>query len=182
MSACNCCAEPPVLVAFLIEKGYGSYKDDSKTEAEVVAEALSIIGSASYTDTTTIAWPLTLLAAQFYWDHTYGGAGGFKGRFKLQHQPTPSCYLKIWIREIYTPIEESGGIIEPTGPSTTTDLTPYEWVGAGPICLTDTTKAVDDPLNTIETEWYEVPCPAVYAQKDILLKCSYIPGYEPAWP
>jgi hypothetical protein len=77
-------------------------------------------------------------------------------RFRIKnHQPTISCYLKIWFRKRIV----RRNIVSKTepiyGPEVITyeDIPyTYEWIGTGNPCFEDENKIFNDPDNLIENE------------------------------
>lgn len=61
--------------------------------------------------------------------------------YRVLHVPTGTCYLKVWPRSRFTP---EGG-----GSDVLTNLTPYEWIGSGNPCLSDSAVAYDHANNAI---------------------------------
>lgn len=93
-------------------------------------------------------------------------------RWKLRHAPTPTCYLKVWLR---TKFEPEGG-----GSPTFEDLDPYVWEGTGNPCLPDPEKSVAHEDNLIEGEFADLLEPDSDGTKTVeIVKWSYLPDYTP---
>lgn len=109
------------------------------------------------------------------------GEGGKLARlrsvsYKIVHRPTLTCYLKVWIREVFTP---QGG-----GDTIAKNLTPYEWKhdGADP-CMNDPSKSVLDIVNNIESALYQIDPPSEPGVRTFnIVKYSFVEGYTPADP
>lgn len=102
-------------------------------------------------------------------------------KFKIRHFPSGSCYLKVWLRTRFRPEGTSGAS------DVFTDLTPYEWTGAGgtaPFCLVDPDKAYDHVDNRIDSDFFdEVEEPATDGSLYVeIKKYSCLEGYEPDDP
>ncbi len=92
-------------------------------------------------------------------------------RWRLKHQPSGTCYLKVWIRKTFTPDD---------GPPTVTDLSPYVWTGTGNPCLADPALAVTHEDNLIIGDDAEETPPAANGVMSIeIVKFSCVEGYEP---
>lgn len=99
-----------------------------------------------------------------------------KAKLKLVHPPTPTCYLKVWVRKRFTPANGD--------PDTLTDVASYEWSGTGRPCLEDDEKWWLDPDNritSVQTWELDVPEePGVLTLE--VKKYSFVQGYEPDNP
>lgn len=94
-------------------------------------------------------------------------------KWRLKHQPSGNCYLKVWLREVFTP--EGGGA------PTYTDLAPYEWSATGAPCVNDPAKASFDLDNLIYGVESEIQEPAEDGTVTVeIVKYSCVPGYNPA--
>jgi len=102
---------------------------------------------------------------------------------RFSHQPTATCYLKVWFRDVVVTTDSSG--------TTTTNIDdpipPYEWIGGGSPCFANKDKQVNDDANKISTEWNDIPLPSPSAGQSItrtrtVRKCSFIKGYTPDDP
>lgn len=110
--------------------------------------------------------------------------GGFifdqrKGEWRISHQPSMTCYLKVWIRRWENTFAAPGWDPPVEESETYTDST-YVWEGTGNPCLTDPSKSVLADENRIFSEITEEPVPGRRTFVSIeLLKFSYLEGYEP---
>lgn len=133
-----------------------------------------------------------------------------KVKFRISHQPSASCYLKVWMRKVIqsykfedcdtgfagdeprTPQLDTNCEAQPcftrwstNGPVTYEELSPYVWRGSGNPCFADTTKLFGACENKIyftrEDMTIEVP---EEANQSITIdsKYSFVEGYEPNWP
>lgn len=92
-------------------------------------------------------------------------------KWRLKHKPTGTCYLKVWVRKVFTPT---------TGDPTATALPPYEWTGTGNPCLTDPALAADHLDNLIKGAATEETFPEEEGVTTFeILKYSCVEGYEP---
>lgn len=97
--------------------------------------------------------------------------GESKCEWRVKHEPSGTCYLKAWIKKTFTPA---------VGAPTVTDVTPYEWTGAGNPCLADPELAVDHADNLIKGTATEEAAPATNGVTTFqLTKYSCVSGYEP---
>jgi hypothetical protein len=118
------------------------------------------------------------------WPESWNGGSAFRNlspdessysirrmKWRMKHQPSGTCYLKVWLQKKFVP--ESGSTV-------ITPLTPYEWTGTGNPCLPDPEKTYTHPDNAIlgtETEEQE---PATDGTVTIeIVKWSCVEGYEP---
>lgn len=93
-------------------------------------------------------------------------------KWRIRHRPTGTCYLKVWLNEVFTP--EGGGA------PTVTPLTDYVWNGTGSPCLTDDTLPPDHVDNEIVGSETEVLEPSADGTTSIeIAKWSCVPGYTP---
>lgn len=93
-------------------------------------------------------------------------------KWRLKHQPSGNCYLKVWLREVFTP---EGG-----GSPTYTDLPPYEWSATGAPCLAAPNKAYFDLDNLIIGEESEIQEPSEDGTITVeIVKYSCLAGYTP---
>lgn len=105
-----------------------------------------------------------------------------RSRFRIKHQPTASCYIKVWLRSRFTPEGATAG-----GDSDIlADLPAYEWSGASSgagsgLCLKDTTLSPAHEGNAWYGEWTDIPAPPANGFTVIEGKWSYIEGVEPEW-
>ena len=95
-----------------------------------------------------------------------------KSKYRMRHLPTGTCYLKVWVSTIFTPLNGT-----PEAPV----ITSYTWTGSGNPCL----KVPNDPVNATSQiingeEATEVPVPATDGTNvATILKWSCVEGYEP---
>jgi len=93
-------------------------------------------------------------------------------KWRVSHEPTGTCYLKVWLQARFTP---EGG-----GSDTITPLTPYEWSGSGNPCFVDPMLPPDDPDNRITSSPTEEVEPATDGTTVIeIVKWSCLDGYTP---
>jgi hypothetical protein len=114
---------------------------------------------------------------------------------RVEHSPTVTCYLKIWVKVLvqnysyFREIIDGQTIItlEPVGePQELSDFD-YQWNGNGRPCIQDPSKRWDDEENQISApiNWeIDVGTPSQGTAKTALIynKSSIIEGYEPPWP
>lgn len=86
-------------------------------------------------------------------------------KWRIEHSPTATCYLKVWLVERLT--AAYGG--------TTRPLEPYVWEGEGNPCAPD--PALSPVFQTIVSE--ETAITAVDVEQIEVLKYSYLPDYTP---
>jgi hypothetical protein len=95
-----------------------------------------------------------------------------KIKWRLAHDPTGTCYLKVWLQKRFTP--EGGGA------DTITALTPYEWTGTGNPCFAEALLPPDDAANRIASSPTEEGVPAADGTTTIeIVKWSCVSGYTP---
>lgn len=93
-------------------------------------------------------------------------------RWHIEHEPTGTCYLKVWLQKRFTP---EGG-----GSDTITPITAYEWTGSGNPCFPEPTKSVSDPDNLILGTQTTENEPDTDGTTTIeIVKWSCVEGYEP---
>jgi len=91
--------------------------------------------------------------------------------WKIEHSPTASCYLRVWLRSKFTPTE---------GEVVYTDLDPYVWSGSGNPCLINPLLSVSDDANVIHGGANDLPIPQENGTEIVeVMKWSYLPDYEP---
>lgn len=95
-----------------------------------------------------------------------------KFRYKIQHPPTASCYLKVWSDRVFTP--EGGGEAVVTA-----DLDPYTWIGTGNPCFPDPGLPERHADNRVESGWYNVDVPEADGTIYLRRRRSCLAGYEP---
>jgi hypothetical protein len=89
-----------------------------------------------------------------------------KAQWKIVHPPSPTCYLKVWLQETYTP-----GYGDPV----VTNLTPYVWQATGNPCV-----PVEEWETPIETGEEDVELPTETGTRTIaILAYSFLPDYDP---
>lgn len=116
---------------------------------------------------------------------------------KIIHQPTATCYLKVWMRALiqdYTiaprTSESSGpcdGPFNKVGEKYEGAVYTYEWEGSGRPCYQNDSKPHFDTDNLIEgdIDWhFETEDVLIASGKsmEVEIKYSFIKGYEPLWP
>ena len=91
-----------------------------------------------------------------------------KGKWRISHYPTPSCYLKVWLRSVWVP--ESGG-----GP-TYADLTPYVWTLAGTVA----SPCIPGGDGIVHGAVTDMGVPTEDGEKYVqIVKWSCVDGFEP---
>jgi len=110
-----------------------------------------------------------------------------KSKYRIRHHPTGTCYLKVWVSTIFTPlvdnINSEGDVI---GKKNGTPGEPIVtalpvWKGSGNPCL----KVPNDPVTADSQEIKgeeatELPVPATDGTNVVtILKWSCVEGYEP---
>jgi len=94
-----------------------------------------------------------------------------KSKYRMRHLPTGTCYLKVWISTIFTPLNGT-----PEAPV----ITSYTWTGSGNPCLTVPNDPVNADSQKINGSTTEVLPPATNGTKEVtILKWSCVEGYEP---
>lgn len=158
------------------------------TDAEMDAELVNLLsgdilwlGPFSFAESTrdTFATTVTMNGGQNYVVNTARNAQ--KIRWKLQHSPTATCYLKVWFVRTTRPKGGTGStdVIE--------ELPPYEWSPTpgdpGDLCIADPLKAWFDADNAISSSTTEEPLMSFDGQSTVIIKkWSMIPGYVPDDP
>jgi len=93
-------------------------------------------------------------------------------KWRLRHQPTGTCYLRVWLRKVEYP----EGAEEPIY----TDLPPYTWSGSGNPCLPSPENSPGHDDNAITGSEAEISDPAEDGSISIeIVKWSCLPGYVP---
>lgn len=93
--------------------------------------------------------------------------------WRLHHHPTPTCYLKVWFKKIFSPEDQGEPVILSPPP-------PYEWFGTGNPCFPDPSKYVFDLDNRIFFGGEELSEPTENGSVSIhIFKISFVEGYEP---
>ena len=103
-----------------------------------------------------------------------------KIKVRNKHEPTGTCYLKVWLSDAQTL----------TGGDTTISddvVGPYIWEGSGNPCLTHPDALHTDGVNGISGPWYDLDYSTVTTGEEITIsryvrKYSFVPGYEPDDP
>jgi len=94
-----------------------------------------------------------------------------KGEWQMVHPPQVTCYLKVWIEQVFYPL--------PTADATVTDII-YEWDAPSPVCIADATKSASDDANEIYGPVNEVAVPDAYGNISVrIARWSVVSGYEP---
>jgi hypothetical protein len=112
---------------------------------------------------------------------------------KITFEPTASCYLKVWAREIITYYDRilSDGCDFPSQINEETEYGnefDFEWEETGKaLCYNDTQKPLNDESNLIEEtlNWSINPTGTTKnraSQTKLEIKYSILKGYEPVWP
>lgn len=113
---------------------------------------------------------------------------------KIKHNPSPTCYLKYWIRGLRRNYITNPESTLCSGPFIRIDEEPspdleyqYEWNGVGTPCLLNPNKIWNNVDNIIEkdVEWeFFVPDAGASLGIDLFFesKYSFVKNYEPAWP
>jgi hypothetical protein len=98
-----------------------------------------------------------------------------KIKYRISHQPTTSCYLKIWFRKGTNQLYPNS-LVEATFES----LFQYTWNGNGSPCFTDPSKPFYACENIVYGDEFEL-LPTEGVVHWINWKYSIIQGYEPDW-
>lgn len=172
-SACYCCYPAPPYVVPLLQRR-------------------AVERSCGYDPPTTTSCTLPPWPSYAPWGSDSGGTtknevyngDGFgygsyqrKCQWRITHQPTPTCYLKVWLRKLIT--TRADGYATPV--YTHEDLPSYVWEGVENPCFIDPTKNYLDSANTIIGPTNEVMPPSTNwtSESVVVLKYSYFPDYEP---
>jgi hypothetical protein len=121
-------------------------------------------------------------------------------RIRVDHQPTPTCYLKVWLKKTTTELlaSDCNTIATETG-TPVVDVLEYEWIGEAPaepagtkVCLKDPEELPAAPANSVNTGQevdgvFDITPPAAAEGEGVvvtveILKYSYLPGYTPNDP
>ncbi len=96
--------------------------------------------------------------------------------FRLVHPPTPTCYLKVWLRRRFVPRYDALGFVEPLGV--------YEWSPTTDPCLAHPELPPTHVDNlVVSTERYVLEPPTKEGWVDMeVVKYSFLSGYEPDDP
>jgi hypothetical protein len=134
-------------------------------------------------------WSEGLATAYTYRSRSGNERAAGRARFRVRHAPTPTCYLKVWVRyraQNWAVQEGTCNSFEEVGDPTFVPGPTYEWHGTGNPCLADPTKPVDHEDNIIEGEQTTLDPPDVGLGEGRVInvewKYSILEGYEPAWP
>lgn len=90
-------------------------------------------------------------------------------QWRLRHQPTGTCYLKVWLEITTAPTVGE--------PIKTTEE--YTWNGSGNPCVTDLSVGVNDESNNILGAPNTLTLSENGTATVAILKYSCLPGYEP---
>jgi hypothetical protein len=94
-----------------------------------------------------------------------------KFKWRPQHLPTGTCYLKVWFKKTSTPTVGAPAITYPA---------PYEWSSSASPCLTVPTDPADADSQLIEGTADEEGVPTSNGTVTIeVIKYSCVEGYEP---
>lgn len=101
-----------------------------------------------------------------------------KSRYRIEHAPTKTCYLKVWLTKttrIFT--QACTGI---ASDSATVEILTYEWTGTGNPCFSEALKRPDHADNRIISDVTDLPSPTAESRIEIAIqKYSYVVDYEP---
>lgn len=118
MAACNCCASPICAApVFLIDPGEPGTGNDETSESAALAEAHA---NNNFSGTFAEGTPYVARNAFQLSDESWDAVSG-RSRWRLSIPRSATCYMKIWIRRIFTP---EGGEPEET------DEAEYTWQAA----------------------------------------------------
>lgn len=93
-------------------------------------------------------------------------------KWRLFHEPSGTCYLKVWLQRRFVP--EGGGA------PTITTLSPYTWTDSGSPCFTDGSKPPGHLDNRIVGATTEQMEPSTDGEITIeIVKYSCVEGYVP---
>lgn len=165
--------------------------DEYQSATTCVQDYASLSGPAPYSTTTlSDEYTTSLLmsntaAALPAWDNDWNDTAGSlrnlttdelnysirESKWRLRHAPSGTCYLKVWLREKFTPA---------TGDPTYTNLDPYIWQGTGNPCVSDPTKHPSHSDNMITGPENTLVIPTTNGTVTVeVLKYSCVEGYEP---
>lgn len=107
-------------------------------------------------------------------------------KFRLKHQPTGTCYLKVWFKKVVQKYKNSADacpvLIKDGDPIKEDFDEPYEWEASGYPCFEDKEKAVSDCENTIYSEPKTVTAEENQSVTIKIEKWSMLKDYEPDDP
>jgi hypothetical protein len=108
-----------------------------------------------------------------YKDVTGWAASVRKSRWRIVHPPTGTCFLRVWLRSVFTPKSGGAPVIG--------SVAPYTWSGSGRPCYAVADKSPTDPANLIKGSAIDLAIPASEGTVRIeIVKWSYLPSYTPA--
>lgn len=90
-----------------------------------------------------------------------------KAKWRLAHQPSSTCYLKVWLKRVFTPAATEGN---PFPYPEEIDLLPYVWSSGSPCSSPSQVYGPSNEETLSENGSTEI----------IISKYSYVEGYEPA--
>lgn len=103
-----------------------------------------------------------------------GGVTLTKSQIRVEHGPSPSCYLKVWIRSNFWNAA--------TETSSSLGVQTYEWNGTGDPCVTDPDlPASHEDNKIIEVTPRDFSPPLEYGWISLEAKYSVTPDFEPDW-
>lgn len=161
--------------------GMGSFGEDTATYAD------------EYTDEELLAKAEDKLPD--YDDDWDDGAGTYKeftgeghynltirkARWRIRHRPTASCYLKVWLNQVFEPADGGDPVVTP--------ISPYVWTGSGTPCYASADLPADHEDNEVVSAPAELELPEEDGELRIVIeKYSCLPDYEPediddsGWP
>jgi len=149
------------------------------TDAAILTEGMTELDSALFAPGASDAQSILLNYVIGVVDSGVG-ANMRKIRYKIQHRPTITCYLKVWLYRRFRPFNTFGA-----SDVATVLGSPYEWNGSGDPCLPDFTEGYLHENNLItQGDWtVEMPPDTEGGQHFIeVWKFSFIEGYVPDDP
>ncbi len=107
-------------------------------------------------------------------------------KFRLKHQPTGTCYLKVWFeKEILnwkSSTDQCPVLVEDGDPEKEDIDEPYEWEGSGYPCFEDKEKSPTECENAIYSEPKTITAQENQSVSVRIKKWSIIKDYEPDDP
>ena len=155
---------------------------DEYTDAEIIAKGQALLDSQAFAELgfDSARSQLNMSDGQPTGPPPGIGVEMRKIRYKIQHRPTITCYLKVWLARIFheqnTPVALD--VVTPLDSS-------YEWLPTNDPCLPDFTKHYGHVDNLItQSDWtIELPPDLVGGENKIVVyKFSFLQGYEPDDP
>jgi hypothetical protein len=164
---------------------YDTPIEDSQLFSETAAAlAAALWIPDSFNTSLTLLGVQTLDPVYGFDPGTYNEGLTVRGiRWKLEHSPTISCYLKVWLVRVIRPQGAPG---DGSGDTLDFSIPEYEWIGTGsPLCLPSQDKPPLHVDNRIFSPWTiesNDPTGDPGEAHVRIFKYSFIEGYEPDDP